>query len=90
MPFIAPQTLLAVAGGVRESSSIVAPVYKCRRGHPVAFGKVYAPALAALSGDTGARDILQAHQSSLVMLSCNDPGVLQDIDLPEHLSMPSR
>lgn len=90
MPFIAPQTLRAVAEGVREPLDIVAPVHGGRRGHPVAFGRGHRPALSELSGDTGARSLLQAHQRSLVLLSCNDPGVLQDIDLPEHLSIPSR
>jgi hypothetical protein len=31
-----------------------------------------------------------AHQSSLLLLPCDDPGVLLDIDLPEHLPMPAR
>jgi len=82
MPFIAQRTLRAVADAVREPLDIVAPVYGGRRGH--------GPALAALSGDSGARALLQAHQSSLALLACDDPEVLQDIDLPEHLPMPSR
>jgi len=90
MPFIAAQTLRAVAETVREPLAIVAPVYNGRRGHPVAFGRGHGAALAALSGDSGARALLQAHQSKLVLLPCDDPGVLQDIDLPEHLPMPSR
>ena len=90
MPFIAAQTLRAVAEAVREPFAIVAPVYSGRRGHPVAFGRGHGPALAALSGDSGARALLQAHQRSLVLLPCDDPGVVQDIDLPEHLPMPSR
>jgi molybdenum cofactor cytidylyltransferase len=90
MPFIAQRTLRAVAEAVREPFAIVAPVYGGRRGHPVAFGRGHGPALAALSGDSGARALLQAHPRSLILLSCDDPGVLQDIDLPEHLPMPSR
>jgi molybdenum cofactor cytidylyltransferase len=87
MPFIAPQTLRAVAEGVQEPLAIVAPVHAGQRGHPVAFGRGHGPALAALSGDTGARTLLQTHQESLVLLTCDDPGVLRDIDLPEHLWM---
>jgi len=86
MPFIAAQTLRAVAGGVREPLAIVAPAHGGRRGHPVAFGRGHGAALAGLSGDTGARALLQAQQSRLVLLSCDDPGVLRDIDLPEHLA----
>lgn len=86
MPFIAPQTLRAVAERVRGPLDIVAPVHDGRRGHPVAFGRSHGPALSGLSGDAGARALLQAHRQSLVLLSCSDPGVLQDIDLPGHLS----
>lgn len=90
MPFIAVQTLRAVAEGVQEPLDIVAPVHGVRRGHPVAFGRGHGPALAALSGDAGARALLQAHPRSLILLPCDDPGVLRDIDLPEHLSMRAR
>ena len=90
MPFIAPRTLRAVAEAVRGPLDIVAPVHGCRRGHPVAFGQGHGPALSRLRGDTGARVLLQAYPSKLVLLSCNDPGVLQDIDLPDHLLMTPR
>jgi molybdenum cofactor cytidylyltransferase len=56
--------------------------HRGRRGHGAA--------LSRLSGDTGARVLLQAHRRSLLLLPCDDPGVLQDIDLPEQLPMPAR
>ena len=87
MPFIAPQTLRKVAGAVREPMNIVAPLHDGRRGHPVAFGRDHGATLTALNGDTGARALLQAHQSSLVLLACDDPGVLRDIDLPDQLAV---
>lgn len=90
MPFIAPRTLRAVAAAVREPTAIVAPLHGGRRGHPVAFGRGHGTALSRLSGDTGARVLLQAHRRSLLLLPCDDPGVLQDIDLPEHLATPAR
>ena len=90
MPFIAPHTLRAVAERVRAPLDIVAPMHGGRRGHPVAFGRAHGPALSRLSGDTGARALLHEHQSNLILLNCNDAGVLQDIDSPEHLSMPTR
>jgi molybdenum cofactor cytidylyltransferase len=89
MPFIAPRTLRAVAAAVQEPMAIAAPLQGGRRGHPVAFGRGHRAALASLTGDTGARALLQAHPGSLLLLPCDDPGVLQDIDLPGHLPMPA-
>jgi molybdenum cofactor cytidylyltransferase len=89
MPFIAPSTLRAVTTAVREPLGIAAPLYGGRRGHPVAFGRGHGAALSRLSGDAGARALLQAHAGSLLLLPCDDPGVLQDIDLPEQLPLPS-
>ncbi|MFO1431924.1 MAG: NTP transferase domain-containing protein [Candidatus Competibacteraceae bacterium] len=40
---------------------IAAPVWNGRRGHPVGFGRQCYPALVALRGDTGARELLNAH-----------------------------
>ena len=42
--------------------------------------------LAALGGDAGARDIIAAHKNELVLIECDDPGVLQDIDRREDLT----
>ena len=90
MPFIAPHTLRAVAEAVRAPLDIVAPQHGGRRGHPVAFGRAYGPTLGRLRGDTGARTLLHAHPDRLILLSCDDPGVLQDIDSPEQLAMSTR
>jgi len=89
MPFIAPSTLRAVAAAVKAPLAIAAPLCGGRRGHPVAFGRDHGPALRRLRGDTGARVLLQAHRDSLLLLPCDDPGVLQDIDLPEQLPAPA-
>jgi len=38
-----------------------------------------------LSGDSGARAILQAHPQAIRRLDVNDPGILQDVDTPQDL-----
>lgn len=40
----------------------------------------------ALDGDAGARDIIAAHTGELVLIECDDPGVLHDIDQREDLT----
>jgi molybdenum cofactor cytidylyltransferase len=83
MPWIRPETIHAVAKTVTGTSVIAAPVYRGRRGHPVAFGRGYGAALMALSGDEGARSLLAGFSREVILLPCEDSGVVRDIDLPE-------
>jgi isoquinoline 1-oxidoreductase alpha subunit len=47
--------------------------------------KAYAEALMQLTGDRGARDLLQSYATQFIPVACQYPGVLQDIDLPKQL-----
>lgn len=84
MPFINRATLadLLEAFFASPPGSILQPVYQSRPGHPVTFPAEYFPELAALTGDQGARPVLARHHSCLVRHPVDDPGVLQDVDLP--------
>ncbi|MFJ4348058.1 NTP transferase domain-containing protein [Pseudomonas sp. NPDC089401] len=85
MPWIASATLqqLSEAAGV---STIVLPRHAGQQGHPVLFGRDFWPALARLSGDEGARSVVQAHRGCCVVVEVEDAGVLQDVDEPQGLS----
>jgi molybdenum cofactor cytidylyltransferase len=78
MPWIAPATIEALARRVDGGASIVAPVYRGRRGHPVAFGAMHCDALSSLDGDIGARSLLASNE--LVTIDVDDAGVLADVD----------
>jgi molybdenum cofactor cytidylyltransferase len=85
MPWIAPTTIRKVADALRLGATIVAPTWQGRRGHPVGFSQVLGPKIAALSGDEGAKAVIQAYLGQLQLINCDDSGVLQDIDKPEDL-----
>ena len=85
MPFLCSATVSAVAQALRAGALIAAPVWNGRRGHPVGFGRQCYPALAALQGDTGARELLAAHPDRITWVPCDDPGIVRDIDLPSDL-----
>ncbi len=85
MPSIKSATIAAVVRELEAGKYLVAPVYKGQRGHPIGFGKRFGAQLAALDGDAGARDIIAAHKGELVLVECDDPGVLHDIDRREDL-----
>lgn len=82
MPYIQAQTAARVAGALRAGARLAAPGYQGQRGHPVGFSAWFRTELLALRGDQGARSILTQHAGEVVMLECDDPGVLIDIDEP--------
>lgn len=85
MPGIRVATLQALQRALAGGAPLVAPVYRGRRGHPVGFGAGFGDALLALQGDAGARSILQQHAGQLLRLPVDDPGILQDVDMPDDL-----
>jgi molybdenum cofactor cytidylyltransferase len=54
-------------------------------GHPVVFGRAHWPALAALDGDQGAKNIIANHQDKVVRIPIADEGIWRDIDAPSDL-----
>ncbi|MFA5984036.1 MAG: nucleotidyltransferase family protein [Methylococcaceae bacterium] len=86
MPWIAPATIIKLADALRNGATIAAPRWQGQRGHPVGFAHVLGPELIALSGDEGAKAVLQRHLEQLQLIDCDDSGVLLDIDRPEDLN----
>lgn len=76
-------TLLAVALGAGAPAA--APMFKGRRGNPVLMGRSLFPALLELTGDTGARVVLQRLGADLALVEAPDDGVLFDVDRPQDL-----
>ena len=58
LPLIQPSSLQRVAAELEESS-IVVPHYQHDSGHPVGFRQEHRAELLALSGDTGAKEIVR-------------------------------
>jgi len=85
MPHLKTNTILNLlaAMDLQRGHDIIVPVHDGRRGHPVLFAKRYFTHLCALSGDTGARDILNKHPERVDAVNVDDPGTLIDIDTPD-------
>lgn len=91
MPYIKESTVARLAAELAAGATLVAPVYRGRRGHPVGFGRGYRAELLALRGDRGARAILDRSLALLTPIAVDDPGVLYDVDWPADLSaVPAR
>ena len=86
MPWIEPATIRKVADALRAGASIAAPALRGQRGHPVGFSRRHYAALAALTGDLGARGILERNAAELRAVDVDDPGILADVDRPADLT----
>ncbi len=80
MPRIPVEVLGALAEAVRAGAPAAAPVFDGRLGHPVLFSAALFPALSRLTGDQGARGVLEALGKGLSRIPAPDDGVLFDVD----------
>ncbi|HKU85324.1 MAG TPA: nucleotidyltransferase family protein [Casimicrobiaceae bacterium] len=91
MPWIDPATIVTVADALRAGADVAAPALRGQRGHPVGFSRRYQAELAALTGDVGARGIIQRNAAELTAVDVDDPGILGDVDRPADLAgMPNK
>jgi molybdenum cofactor cytidylyltransferase len=86
MPAIRPETIASVVQALRGGAEIVAPAYHGERGHPVGFSARFRDELTALSGDSGARTVLQRNAARIRLIESGDPGVLHDVDRREDIT----
>nr|WP_298164286.1 nucleotidyltransferase family protein [uncultured Pseudomonas sp.] len=85
MPWIKMNSLgylLALA----SPEHIVVPTFQGQPGHPVIFGRRFWPELRQLTGDSGAKALLQKHAQLVRRLELGDTGILRDIDTPQCMS----
>lgn len=80
MPRIRPATIARVAQALAAGADIAAPAYQGDRGHPVGFSRRFLHELQAMTGDSGARALVQRNQALVRLIDVDDPGVLFDID----------
>jgi len=78
MPYLRSGTIQQIVDALSSGADIVQPVFQDQAGHPVGFSKRHFSALRALTGETGARHLLR--EFSVMQISVDDPGVVQDID----------
>ena len=86
MPWIAPATIRSIADAVASGADIAAPRHRGSRGHPVGFSRAHRDALALLTGDAGARSLIERNADCVTWIDVDDPGVLRDVDTPGDLA----
>ena len=83
-PLLQPDTIDAVIARYRATGAgVVVPRYQGQRGNPVLFDRTLFGELAAISGDQGARGVIQMQQDRVQWLDTADQGVVLDLDTPD-------
>ncbi|HXA38407.1 MAG TPA: nucleotidyltransferase family protein [Phenylobacterium sp.] len=86
MPRVPTAILRRMAEALAGGAAAAAPVFEGRRGNPVLLSRALFPDLLALTGDAGARGVLQALGGRLALVESPDDGVLFDVDRPGDLN----
>ena len=63
--------------------SILVPLYKGKRGHPILFSAIYRDEIITQYGDMGLRGLLEGHSGDIFELAVSTASVLCDMDCPE-------
>ncbi len=87
MPLVEPAVIdrLIAAFNPTEGRTICAPTYDGKLGNPVLWGREFFAEMSRLSGDRGARSLLDAHVEQLVEIPVADESILTDVDTPDVL-----
>lgn len=80
MPRVPRAVLEPLVQAVAAGAPAAAPVFEGRRGNPVALSRALFAEAMKLSGDTGARGVLQGLGERLALVEAPDDGVLFDVD----------
>ena len=59
---------------------IIAPLYNGRRGNPVLFDASLFPELMQISGDEGARNVIEQHKQEIATIELSDAKASYDVD----------
>jgi molybdenum cofactor cytidylyltransferase len=89
MPYVQRDTLRTLDAAMAAlddggAPRIVQPVHEGTPGHPVGFTQALFREIIALTGDTGARPILERYRAQVLQVPVTDPGITRDIDSPPH------
>jgi molybdenum cofactor cytidylyltransferase len=80
MPRVPHAVLAPLAAAVAAGAVAAAPIFEGRRGNPVVLGRSLFGRVRGLSGDKGARPILDGLGARLALIEAPDDGVLFDVD----------
>ena len=69
-----------------QQPRIITPVRDGRRGNPILWPREFFAEMGAVSGDVGAREVLQRHAAQIDSVAFDDDAIFADVDTPEALA----
>ncbi len=83
-PLIGPETVMPLLNRFRQTDALlVVPEFAGKRGNPVVVSTKLRKELLSLTGDAGARGLLEAHADAVETVEVFDPAVRMDVDREE-------
>lgn len=79
-PLVKAETVCLLVEQFNQYGGIVVPEYLGQRGNPVIIEGKYLPELDTITGDTGARQLIDKYAKEVVRVDVDDQGVILDID----------
>jgi molybdenum cofactor cytidylyltransferase len=84
LPALRAETVALVLQKREEAGAAFAvPVYRGRRGHPLAVAAERVPEIETLDLAVGLRQLLDRHAGEVLEVETEDPGAVRDVDTPE-------
>jgi molybdenum cofactor cytidylyltransferase len=82
MPFVEAGALeaLIAAFAAKDRNSICVPARHGKWGNPILWGRTYFPEMMRLSGDAGAKRLLEVHRERVTEVEAVSDGIFADLD----------
>lgn len=77
--------LIASFTAADDDHAIVVPTFERKRGNPVVWGRAHFAAIDQLTGDVGARSLLERNLADVHLVALDDSAILVDVDTPDAL-----
>jgi molybdenum cofactor cytidylyltransferase len=77
--------LLAAFTAADDDRAIVVPTFERKRGNPVVWGRAHFAAIDQLTGDVGARSLIERNLADVHPVALDDSAILVDVDTPDAL-----
>lgn len=92
MPFVTPDSLnkLIKAFDPAAGKSIIVPATSGKRGNPVLLSVQYLPDVMAITGDMGAKAVINSNGHAIEAIEIDSSEIFTDIDTPEILAALTR
>ena len=78
-----PASVRSLCDALDAGAPLAVPVYRRRRGHPLAIAAGLIREIPGLDYGVGLRQLVARHESDLVEIPVDDPAVVRDLDTPD-------